>query len=122
MRFMQVSEEDLKSIMSSLKEEPSVPGDGISQVRELVSSMLEQMDDEYKAKAAVEKELKFKDIELDKKYRIKDKQSIPEHFRGKVLEIVEKKRAKVVGVSQSAIGNSPAGTRFSIHPELLEEM
>lgn len=122
MRFMQVSEEDLKSIISSLKEEPSVPGDGISQVRELVSSMLEQMDDEYKAKAARKTELKFKDIELNKKYRVRDMHSISIEFRGKVLEIVEKKRSKVVGVSQSAIGKSPAGTRFSIHPELLEEM
>lgn len=122
MRYIQVSEQDINMLLKELENEPSVPGDGINEVRSYLSSLLESIEDIEKTKNAHKDALSFNDIKVGKTYALKNQADIKKELRGALFEITDKKRTRVTGILKKTAGRYAAGRRFSLSPENMEEI
>lgn len=114
----------LREWKTKLEQEPSVPGDAISFVKDQIDDILLRAREFNKVQEKVsESGLTFADIEVGKEYRLKDSPSVKENVRGATFQITDKKRTRVKGILKTCpTSNYKVGTIFNLHPENLEEI
>lgn len=110
-----IQREQLEEWKKELDKEPSVPGDGISNVKDQIVDIIEQMNDGQ----PVGEGLTFNDIKIGETYLLRPIQATKTYLHNIPVEITDKKIKNVTGILKQGAGKYKAGTRFTIPPSSL---
>lgn len=113
---------NMKGWLETLESEPSIPGDGIDQVKNDIRFFMECIEE--RDRMLEERDtggLSIDDIEIGKNYRLRDIEGVKKQYRGAIFRIEEKKIKYATGILLHKTGNAKPGQKFSLNPYNLEE-